>query len=54
MSHVMETVRHSLLKSGSCIFKAEQHDLIDKGSPRTNERGFELINTMDKNLVVSR
>ena len=50
----METIRHGSLKGGAGIFKAKWHDSVCESAPRTNERSFKLISTMDKNLVVSR
>ena len=49
----METIIHGPLKSGAGVFEAERHDPVSKSSPRTNERGFELIGRTDINLVVS-
>jgi hypothetical protein len=50
----MKYVRHSLLKSGAGIFKAEGHDAIGKRTPRGNECGFILIGWVDLNLVIAR
>ena len=52
MSQVMEIVRHGPLKIGSSILKAERHDPIGEGSPRTVKHSLKLISTMDNNLVV--
>ena len=49
----METIIHGPLKSGSDVFKVERHDAIGKGSPRTNKCSLKLIDTTDRNSVVS-
>ena len=48
----METIRHGPLKSGTGVFKAEQHEPIGEGSLQTNRHSLKLIITTDNNLVV--
>ena len=53
-SDVMECVRHSPLKSGSNIFKAERHFPIGEGAPRADEGGLVLIFRLDLDLIIPR
>jgi hypothetical protein len=50
----MEECYHCLLVSCSSIFQIEQHDLIPKGTSRSDECGFLLILFSHFDLTISK
>lgn len=51
--HIMENIRHGLLKSGSSIFETKWHALVGECAPRHNESSFILILLADLDLIIA-